>query len=505
MLLGGLSGGEASYRHVVGRAIPGGWRTAAASRFLVRVLRAISQPMRSDEGGRVYNPARFPRCVVWRVKHYPMTLRIAIALLCAVAGLTGAAWAELNPAALAPESRPFAVWLGEWTYTTDIAATPLGPADRVEGKMLGRPIADGRMMEIILEEKGANGLARYIECCWPDPLRGGYRYVCVGDGYFEEGPFRFDGTSCTWEARGRAGDRDFVMRGRETVEDKGRRIRREAEVSVEGRAWLPYFTGTFTKAAGRAEREEIAAVFARWAAAQAVWDKEAVFALFSPELRFWDLQSPAPLDRDGTDRMMTAFHDKMRVTAFAIEPAGIAVVGDVALAHGRYAEEFTRPDGVAMKSGGPWASTLLREGGVWRVLNLSHLSDPRPVDPSVTEKEIEALEHAWARAYVERDCSVLDRIEADEWVCTTDDGTVLGKAEDMADVKSAAYRATLFKMDDVRVRVFGDTAVATALQTELATYKGAAANKVVRCTDTWLRRDGRWQCVATHLSPVAKK
>ena len=433
-----------------------------------------------------------------------MTPRTLIALLGAVAGLAGTALAQSDSLPLVLECRKLSVWLGEWTYTMNVAETPLGPAGRIEGRMSGRAVPGGRAVEFASEETGPQGQATYVEYCWPDPRTGHFGYVYVGDGYLEEGAFQFDGVVCTWTAGGHAGGRAFAMRGREVVEAGGQALRREAEVAVAGGAWQPYFTATFMKVAARDERAEIASVFARWAKAQAAWNKEEVFALFSPELRFWDFKSPAPLDRAGTDRMMTAFHDQMRVSAFVIEPADIVVVGDVALAHGRYAEEFTRPDGVAMKAGGPWSSALVRQGGDWRVLSLSHLSDPRPVDPMVTEREIEALEHAWAKAYVERDLAALDRLEADEWVCTTDDGTVVGKAEDLADVKSEAYRATVFRMDDVRVRVWGNTAIATALQTEEATHKGAVANKVVRCTDTWLRRDGRWQCVATHLSPVAK-
>jgi ketosteroid isomerase-like protein len=123
---------------------------------------------------------------------------------------------------------------------------------------------------------------------------------------------------------------------------------------------------------------------------------------------------------------------------------------------------------------------------------------------AAAEREITALEHAWAKAYVDRDVATLDRLEAEEWICTTAEGEVLTKAEDIADVKSGAYRATAFKMEEVKVRIYGYTAVVTARQTEVATYKGADASKVLRCTDTWVRRDGRWQCVATHLSQAKK-
>lgn len=65
----------------------------------------------------------------------------------------------------------------------------------------------------------------------------------------------------------------------------------------------------------------------------------------------------------------------------------------------------------------------------------------------------------------------------------------------------ATYRATLtgptptLAVDDVRVHVFGDTAVATGRTTrDGVSYK--------RYVDTWRRADGRWTCVHGGLWPV---
>jgi len=54
-------------------------------------------------------------------------------------------------------------------------------------------------------------------------------------------------------------------------------------------------------------------------------------------------------------------------------------------------------------------------------------------------------------------------------------------------------------MADLKVQLYGDTAVVTGRQTEKATYKGEDASAVYRVTDVWIRRDGRWQAIATHL------
>lgn len=252
------------------------------------------------------------------------------------------------------------------------------------------------------------------------------------------------------------------------------------------------------------EQQAVVDVFRTWEQAELAGDNARIMSLMAPDMTFWNFKQAAPLDRAGFEKMMTEFAQQMKTSAFSIRTDSVLTKGEFALAYGHYAEAYTNPKGTLIKVAGPWTATLLRAGDRWLVLNLSYHEVAEPGGQAVTEQEVAQLEHAWARAYVDRDVATLDRLEAADWICTTADGETFTKTEDIADLKSAAYQATVFKMEDVKVRVYGDMAVATALQTEKATYKGADASKVLRCTDTWVRRDGRWQCVATHLS-YAKK
>lgn len=79
------------------------------------------------------------------------------------------------------------------------------------------------------------------------------------------------------------------------------------------------------------------------------------------------------------------------------------------------------------------------------------------------------------------------------------------KAQDLADVKSGAYVITSGVMDDIKVRVYGDTAVVTGRNTVKGQYKGKDISGQTRWTDTWVKSAGRWQCVATHSSRIAQK
>jgi ketosteroid isomerase-like protein len=52
--------------------------------------------------------------------------------------------------------------------------------------------------------------------------------------------------------------------------------------------------------------------------------------------------------------------------------------------------------------------------------------------------------------------------------------------------------------------VYGDAAVVTALATRSGTLRGATyKDRQVLYTDTFVRREGRWQCVASQSTVVA--
>ena len=121
------------------------------------------------------------------------------------------------------------------------------------------------------------------------------------------------------------------------------------------------------------------------------------------------------------------------------------------------------------------------------------------------EQELTKLEKEWADAYMKRDLAVMDRIEAAGIVMTDSQGNVLTKALDLEEVKSGVYTLESWANDEMKVDVYGDTAVVTGRNTEKSIYKGKESNGQYRFTDTWVKIAGRWQAVANHSSKVAQK
>lgn len=124
-------------------------------------------------------------------------------------------------------------------------------------------------------------------------------------------------------------------------------------------------------------------------------------------------------------------------------------------------------------------------------------SSTRSGKPAIqTEQVLRDLEHQWNEAFKNQDTVTLSRILDDRFIFTDGEGNVLDKAkyiESIRQVKIESYR-----IEEMTVRVFGDTAVVAARLIEKSTIAGRAQNEVIRYTDTFARRLGRWRAVASH-------
>ena len=72
----------------------------------------------------------------------------------------------------------------------------------------------------------------------------------------------------------------------------------------------------------------------------------------------------------------------------------------------------------------------------------------------------------------------------------------------MADLKAGASAIESMTMRERSVHVVGDAAIATMIGGMKGKYKGADISGSSRSTDFFVKRDGRWQCVASHGSKI---
>jgi ketosteroid isomerase-like protein len=122
---------------------------------------------------------------------------------------------------------------------------------------------------------------------------------------------------------------------------------------------------------------------------------------------------------------------------------------------------------------------------------------------SGTEKAVAALEQKWLQAQKTNNADLLAPLLADKFVSTGSDGKVTGKAETLANIKSTKFVNAEY--DDLKVTVFGTTAIATGgFKGKGTDGSGKALDVHERWTDTWVKMpNGQWQCVASQGSPVS--
>ena len=126
----------------------------------------------------------------------------------------------------------------------------------------------------------------------------------------------------------------------------------------------------------------------------------------------------------------------------------------------------------------------------------------KPTDHQV-EHDVRRMSSEWVTALVERDVETLAKIMA--WDCTftyplEGDGT----EQFIADVGSGDLNVQSMTRENVEVRVFGQTAVLTGVDTAKWVYKGHAIEGYYRSIQVYAERDGRWQMVAIQACPIAQ-
>lgn len=120
------------------------------------------------------------------------------------------------------------------------------------------------------------------------------------------------------------------------------------------------------------------------------------------------------------------------------------------------------------------------------------------------EQAVIAAEHQVLKALQTNNVELWGTMLADSYVNTDQDGTVLvGKAANIADQKLT--NITSLEETDLKVTVYGDAAVSTLAFAGKGTYKDKPIEGQGRVTNTWVKMNGKWLCVATHVSFFPKK
>jgi len=121
------------------------------------------------------------------------------------------------------------------------------------------------------------------------------------------------------------------------------------------------------------------------------------------------------------------------------------------------------------------------------------------------EEELLKLEKAFAAAIVKNDLEGIGRLVADDWIIVDPNGEIVDRTRFFEVIKSGALTHDVMESEDFRVRVYGDSAVVTAITSSKGKFMGQEFSTRERVTDVFVKRERRWRCVLTHLTRFAKK
>ena len=101
------------------------------------------------------------------------------------------------------------------------------------------------------------------------------------------------------------------------------------------------------------------------------------------------------------------------------------------------------------------------------------------------------LEHNWDAAFHRHDAAFIDRVLADEFIVTYDNGVRADRTIELDLAKTANENIESSTMDEFIVKEFGNTAVVWF-----------TLHLDYRFTDVFVLRDGRWQCVSSQSTKI---
>ena len=126
------------------------------------------------------------------------------------------------------------------------------------------------------------------------------------------------------------------------------------------------------------------------------------------------------------------------------------------------------------------------------------LTAAQAIDSPATTRELTEIEARLAATYRSGDCDGWGALLAAEWSVIHITGAEITKAEAVQACKAAATRIDSLSSDNLVVRAFGDAAVVTGRTTASA----GGQTVILRFTDVFVRRDGRWLAVASQATPI---
>jgi ketosteroid isomerase-like protein len=118
--------------------------------------------------------------------------------------------------------------------------------------------------------------------------------------------------------------------------------------------------------------------------------------------------------------------------------------------------------------------------------------------------KIVAMENLWNQMQLNHDAGAMEQMLDEDFVLTDYDGTLSNRSQFLDSIKDMSIKLTQEMSEGMKLHPHGNTVVVTGATREKGTQNGKAFQHYGRFTDTWIKKDGRWLCVASHLGVISK-
>jgi ketosteroid isomerase-like protein len=118
------------------------------------------------------------------------------------------------------------------------------------------------------------------------------------------------------------------------------------------------------------------------------------------------------------------------------------------------------------------------------------------------EAQLIQLERAWNQAEAGANPAAIVSLFQETLVYVDYDGSLMSKAEYLHSVGNPSARPDHMYDEGMKVHVYGVTGIVSGVYRETGTYKGKPYTRRARFTDTWVKADGQWKCVASQSTLI---
>lgn len=120
------------------------------------------------------------------------------------------------------------------------------------------------------------------------------------------------------------------------------------------------------------------------------------------------------------------------------------------------------------------------------------------------EKEIRKVCQEWDKSIEENDVEAMATYMSEDWVIVGSEGGIIKKESFLSSVEKGTLVHSLMDFEDLRVKVYRETAVVTSRGTSSGKWMDKPFSYYEWSSNTFIKDGDRWVCVLTMLTPARK-